>query len=116
MSTTPGHPVTAYACADISQEFTPSFQGDYATRNPQKWVAENAGDGFRLRNAMTNQYLSVIDSGYLSRRPNGGEKTAEGTVAQLPYDVTVDSHSVFTLASQASSDLDVSIERVGDEA
>lgn len=116
VSTTPGHPVSAYACADMSQEFTPTFQGDYATHTPQKWVAETAGDGFRLRNAMTNQYLSVIDSGYLSRRPNGGEKTAEGTVAQLPYDVTVDSHSVFTLASQASSDLDVSIERVGDEA
>ena len=116
VSTTPGHPAVAYACADMSQEFTPTFQGDYATRNPQKWVAEPAGDGFRLRNAMTNQYLSVIDSGYLSRRPNGGEKTAEGTVAQLPLDVTVDSHSVFTLTSQASSALDVSIERVGDEA
>ena len=116
VSTTPGHPVTAYACADTSQEFTPTFQGDYATRNPQKWVAEPAEGGFRLRNAMTNQYLSVIDSGYLSRRPNGGEKTAEGTVAQLPLDVTVDSHSVFTLTSQASSALDVSIEREGDEA
>ena len=65
---------------------------------------------------MTNQYLSVIDSGYLSRRPNGGEKTAEGTVAQLPLDVTVDSGSVFTLTSQASSTLDVSIAREGDEA
>ena len=66
----------------MSQEFTPTFQGDYATRNPQKWVAETAGDGFRLRNAMTNQYLSVIDSGYLSRRPNGGEKTvaSEGLI------------------------------------
>ena len=116
VSTTPGHPAVAYACADTSQEFTPTFQGDYATRNPQKWVAEPAGEGFRLRNAMTNQYLSVIDSGYLSRRPNGGEKTAEGTVAQLPFDVTVNSHSVFTLTSQASSALDVSIERVGDEA
>lgn len=84
VSTTPGHPVVAYACADASQKFTPTAQGDYATRNPQKWVAEPVGDGFRLRNAMTNQYLSVIDSGYLSRRPNGGEKTAEGTVAQLP--------------------------------
>ena len=82
VSTTPGHPVTACACADMSQEFTPTFQGDYATRNPQKWVAETAGDGFRLRNAMTNQYLSVIDSGYLSRRPNGGEKTvaSEGLI------------------------------------
>lgn len=94
----------------------PTAQGDYATRNPQKWVAEPAGDGFRLRNAMTNQYLSVIDSGYLSRRPNGGEKTAEGTVAQLPLDVTVDSGSVFALTSQASSALDVSIAREGDEA
>ena len=65
---------------------------------------------------MTNQYLSVIDSGYLSRRPNVGEKTAEGTVAQLPLDVTVDSGSVFTLTSQASSTLDVSIAREGDEA
>ena len=65
---------------------------------------------------MTNQYLSVIDSGYLSRRPNGGEKTAEGTVAQLPLDVTVDSGSVFALTSQASSALDVSIAREGDEA
>ena len=82
VSTTPGHPVTAYACADMSQEFTPTFQGDYATHTPQKWVAETAGDGFRLRNAMTNQYLSVIDSGYLSRRPNGGEKTvaSEGLI------------------------------------
>ena len=44
VSTTPGHPVTAYACADMSQEFTPTFQGDYATRNPQKWVVETAGD------------------------------------------------------------------------
>ena len=116
VSTTPGHPAVAYACADTSQEFTPTFQGDYATRNPQKWVAEPAGDGFRLRNAATNQYLSVIDSGYLSRRPNGGEKTAEGTVAQLPFDVTIDSHSVFTLTAQSSSQLEVSIERVGDEA
>ena len=116
VSTTPGHPVVAYACADASQKFTPAAQGDYATRNPQKWVAEPAGDGFRLRNAMTNQYLSVIDSGYLSRRPNGGEKTAEGTVAQLPLDVTVDSGSVLTLTSQASSTLDVSIAREGDEA
>ena len=82
VSTTPGHPVTACACADMSQEFTPTFEGDYATRNPQKWVAETAGDGFRLRNAMTNQYLSVIDLGYLSRRPNGGEKTvaSEGLI------------------------------------
>ena len=94
----------------------PTAQGDYATRNPQKWVAEPVGDGFRLRNAMTNQYLSVIDSGYLSRRPNGGEKTAEGTVAQLPLDVTVDSGSVFALTSQASSALDVGIAREGDEA
>ena len=116
VSTTPGHPAVAYACADTSQEFTPTFQGDYATRNPQKWVAEPAGDGFRLRNAATNQYLSIIDSGYLSRRPNGGEKTAEGTVAQLPFDVTIDSHSVFTLTAQSSSQLEVSIERVGDEA
>ena len=116
VSTTPGHPVVAYACADASQKFTPTAQGDYATRIPQKWVAEPAGDGFRLRNAMTNQYLSVIDSGYLSRRPNVGEKTAEGTVAQLPLDVTVDSGSVFALTSQASSALDVSIAREGDEA
>lgn len=93
-----------------------------ATRAGLLWGARTieqavrAGDGFRLRNAMTNQYLSVVDSGYLSRRPNGGEKTAEGTVAQLPLDVTVDSHSVFTLTSQASLALDVSIERVGDQA
>lgn len=116
VSTKPGQPAVAYSCADMSQQFTPTFQGDYATRNPQKWVAEPAGDGFRLRNAATNQYLSVIDSGYLSRRPNGGEKTAEGTVAQLPFDVTIDSHSVFTLTAQSSSQLEVSIERVGDEA
>lgn len=116
VSTKPGQPAVAYSCADMSQEFTPTFQGDYATRNPQKWVAEPADDGFRLRNAATNQYLSVIDSGYLSRRPNGGAKTAKGTVAQLPLDVTVDSGSVFTLTSQASSALDVSIEREGDEA
>ena len=116
VSTKPGQPAVAYACADMSQEFTPTFQGDYATRNPQKWVAEPAGDGFRLRNAATNQYLSIIDSGYLSRRPNGGEKTAEGTVAQLPFDVTIDSHSVFTLTAQSSSQLEVSIEREGDEA
>ena len=114
--TAPGHPISTDTCADVSFPFSTLDQGDYAARNPQKWVAERAGDGFRLRNGLTNQYLSVIDSGYLSRRPNGGKKSAVGTIAQLPLDVTLDSSSVFTLAAHDPSALSVTVAREGDEA
>ncbi len=49
-------------------------------RNPQKWVADQLATA-RLRNAMTNQYLSRHRQAACLKLSNGGEKTAEGTAA-----------------------------------
>ncbi len=78
--------------------FTPRLRA--TTRRNPSGSQNQPATASACRNAMTDQYLSVIDSGYLSRRPSGGERISLGTVA--PLGVTVESGSVF-LTSQASS-------------
>lgn len=98
-----GAAVEAAECADPQVQFTVKDQGDFRLRNPQKWQLIRTAPGadtFRLRNAVTLQYLAVAtgrEAPSVDFGADNARRPAAGSVVQLPADMTVEATSVFTI-------------------
>ncbi len=98
-----GAAVEAAECADPQVEYAVRDQGDFRLRNPQKWQIIRTAPGadtFRLRNAVTLQYLAVAtgrEAPSVDFGADNARRPAAGSVVQLPADMAVEAGSVFTI-------------------